>query len=81
MLGSVGNKAMEAKAREVAAQFAGNVNREVDVFSGDKPDALSSPQAAAPSKPSGWERQIVGLVRTVVAWLFAVAAPLVRRCR
>jgi hypothetical protein len=78
MLGSVGNKAMEAKAREVAAEFAANVNREVDAFSGpgqdaagaSTPPASPSPPPAPPSKPAGWGSQIVGLIRTVFAWLF-----------
>jgi carbon monoxide dehydrogenase subunit G len=74
MLGSVGSKAMEAKAREVAAAFAANVNREVDAFSGGGGDGGQSAPAtsppAAPSKPAGWGRQIVGLIRTAFAWLF-----------
>jgi carbon monoxide dehydrogenase subunit G len=79
MLGSVGNKAMEAKAREVATAFAANVNREVDAFSaskggGDGDGAHSAPAAPAPAqppaKPAGWGSQIVGLIRTVIAWLF-----------
>ncbi len=78
MLGSVGNKAMEAKAREVAAEFAANVNREVDAFSdsgqdapgASAPPASPSPPPAPPSKPAGWGSQIVGLIRTIFAWLF-----------
>jgi len=78
MLGSVGNKAMEAKAREVAAAFAANVNREVDAFSaskgggdGDGAQSAAAPAPAQPpAKPAGWGSQIVGLIRTVIAWLF-----------
>ena len=77
MLGSVGNKAMEAKAREVAAEFAANVNREVDAFSGGGSpddaagiDTAPAPPPAPPTKPAGWGSQIVGLIRTAFAWLF-----------
>jgi carbon monoxide dehydrogenase subunit G len=74
MLGSVGNKAMAAKAQEVAAQFAANVNREVDAFSGSGPPAAPAPERSSPAppprKPAGWGSQIVGLVRTIFAWLF-----------
>ena len=72
MLGSVGNKAMEAKAREVAAAFAANVNREVDAFSsgGGGDSGQNAPATAPPSKPAGWGSQIVGLIRTAFAWLF-----------
>jgi uncharacterized protein len=77
MLGSVGNKAMEAKAREVAAAFAANVNREVDAFSSGgeagqaEPSAPGTPPPAAPpTKPAGWGSQIVGLIRTIFAWIF-----------
>jgi uncharacterized protein len=76
MLGSVGSKAMEAKAREVAAAFAANVNREVDAFSsgrggdGGRSAPATSPPAAPPSKPAGWGSQIVGLIRTAFARLF-----------
>ena len=78
MLGSVGNKAMEAEGEQVAEEFAANVNREVDAFSDpgqdapgvSGPPASPSPPPAPPSKPAGWGSQIVGLVRTIFAWLF-----------
>jgi hypothetical protein len=53
MLGSVGNKAMEAKAREVAAAFAANVNREVDAFSASKSGGGGESGEAGGSGASG----------------------------
>jgi hypothetical protein len=72
MLGSVGGKAMAAKAKEVAAEFAANVSRELDSWSTGGGEAAPAAQPAAPpveSKPAGWVDQLIGLVRTILAWL------------
>jgi uncharacterized protein len=76
MLGSVGGKAMAAKAKEVATEFAANVSRELDAWSGgaaaggggDTP-AATPPAPPVESKPAGWGDQLIGLVRTILAWI------------
>jgi uncharacterized protein len=73
MLGSVGAKAMGAKASEVAAEFAANVSRQVDAWSRAGDAEGGSGVVAAPaaplSKPAGLGSQLLGLVRNALAWL------------